>query len=537
MDSVTRPWQDAVADPRGAHVAIARITASGSDLFVMTADRRDTLPLLVGSGDARPLAWSPDGRWLLATVSRTLDDGTFDTDLYALSTHGAVIRRAIDTTARRAVIEAAWSPDGTRIAWVARVGLERQLEVFASDVEGHGLVNLSRHPADDQHITWSPSGDLVAFTSARDGNAELYAASLRENKLWRLTFDPAQDDRAAFSGDARLIAFESTRGGAVGVYVMPALGGDARQIGRASPFSMARWRGAGRYVDRVRVGVPDRVSPGDTARLTLIALDQFEEPVATGTPQWAMLDSGVARLVLDSASGARLVARRSGLARVVGHVGRWRFDTAYVHIGDESVSLLGDTTSPRPAWRPLGVPLPTMTSDANGLIVLRADREWESGMLSRSSVPMLPRLTVAATLELPLGSARDPATSMAISLVAVEDSTAIDVAAPQFLRLVTFAWNADAGRFVYAVGREVFTEAAPTTAALTGLRLLIRIEPDSTVSFGLDGQQRWRSTLRVPDASRQPGAQVWIAGRATGDRVRVGRVRLVLAGRTPNADP
>ena len=109
---------------------------------------------------------------------------------------------------------------------VARVGAERQREVYVSLADGSDVQNVSRHPADDFHIAWSGDGALLAFTSMRDGNAELYALGVDEGRLWRLTRDPAQDDRAAYSTSGRVVAFESTReswrtiGGAIYLVVL-----------------------------------------------------------------------------------------------------------------------------------------------------------------------------------------------------------------------------------------------------------------------------------------------------------------------------
>lgn len=524
IDSLRRPGERPLVAPRGQRVAVERTTPAGSDLVIVSADRRDTIPILVGMGDARALGWSPDGRWLLASLARGA--GSFDAELLAFGDDaGRLVRRPIDTTPGRSVMEAAWSPDGARIAWVARVGAERQLEVFVSRADGSNARNVSRHPADDQHIAWAPSGDLLAFTSTRDGNAELYAASFLESRLWRLTFDPAQDDAPSFSNDGRLIAFESTRGGAAGVFVMPALGGDARLIESRVPLTVVRWAGQEpRYVDRVLIEQSPASQGGDTVVLRLTALDQFDESLSPQAVEWLVLDSAIAHAATSAGNDMRLVGRRPGLVRVAGTVGRWRHDTTFVRIGDQPVPLLESESSVLRRWRAIGAPVPIASGDQR--ILLRSDREWDSGILSRSTVPLLPGFVFESALELPLRGARDPATTVSVALVAPEDSSTIDPAAPQFLRYASFSWSADARRYAYAVGREVFTEPAGDSGqALLNLRL--RVERDSTVSFAVDGRERWRSTLRV--LGRQGSrAHIWISGRATGSDVHVGGVRAFL---------
>jgi DNA-binding SARP family transcriptional activator len=524
IDSVSRPWANPRTSPSGRHVAIERVTAAGSDLFVVSADRRDTTSLAVGNEDAHAFGWSPDGRWLLATTGGS--EAPFDRQLVAFRVAGGRFeRRIVDPTVARSVVEAAWSPDGSRIAWVSRVGAERQLEVFVANADGRNVRNVSRAPADDQHIAWSPDGQLLAFTSVRDGNAELYALSFPENRLWRLTSDAAQDDAARFSTNGRLIAFESTRGGAAAVYVMPALGGDARRVEAARPISVVKWIGRpARYIDRVLIEQPQRVRRGDTSTFRLVALDQFDEAIVAGDVEWTVLDSLVARRLPGEDESLRIVARNDGIARVAASVGGWRFDTAIVALGNSRITLLRSAGNPALSWQALGAPRPAFSSTG---IALLSDREWDSGILSRDVVPLVPGLAMQAVLDLPLADLGDPLANSSVALVAPEDTSTIDADAPQFLRYASLRWNAESGRIFYAVGREVFSEAA-SVVVQNGSRFSIelRIEDDSTVSFRVAGRERWRSSLRILEARQSARAQVWISTRATGNRARLTNVSL-----------
>ena len=531
VDSLARPWTGAIVSPRRQHVAVARTTAAGSDTYVISADRRDTIAVARGRGDSRPLGWSPDGRRLLATTSRTLPDGTFDNDLVVFAVESARELIVVDSSDLRSVTEAVWSPDGSRLAWVARTGAQRQTDVFVSLADGSALQNVSRHPADDQHITWSPDGELLAFTSTRDGNAELYAFSVREARLWRLTRDPAQDDASAFSANGRLIAFESTRGAAAGVYVMPALGGEAVRVAESSALSVQRWRGGrARFVDHVRVQAPGILEPGDTATLRVLGFDQFDEPIRVHGATVEILAGGYATLQkpVDSSAGAwTIVARSPGTVRVVGNVGRWRFDTTEVRVGAPS-DVLGSSVRDQSDWLPLGRPQPTIADDARRTIVLNADREWESGMLSRRSVSLVPGLALSATIDAPFSAPGDAAMAVSVAIVAPENVATIDSIAPQFLRYASFSWSAEASRLVYSVGREVHTEPAAVLGR-GSVVVRLRVEQDSTVAFLVNGAQRWRSTLRVITPRNESRAQLWLGGRATANRVILSEASASLA--------
>ena len=538
VDSLSRPWTSAVPAPRGVRVALTRRTVRGVDLYVMSRDRRDSVVLLSDQGAITTLGWSPDGSWLLAARSPLVARGSFDIGLVAFRVNGRTadgrpLALPIDTASGHAVVEALWSPDGSHIAWVARVGAEPQTEVFTCLADGSDARDLSRSPADDYHIAWAPDGDLLAFTSTRDGNAELYAADLLEDRLWRLTNNVAHDDHAAFSADGRTLAFESTRRGVFGVYVMPALGGQARLVGGSRPMELVGWRGQRpRFVDHIQVEERS-VAVGDSARLTLHAFDDLGDTVAVHRIQWRILDGALARFTSDSdtASTMRTIQGvRTGLARVVAAVGRWRSDTALIRVGSEQVSLLqenfGDGLD---RWRVLGDPAPSAGELQNPSLLLRAGRDWDSGILSRGTVPIVPGLTVQASIAAPWGTAPDVFTETSLGLVAPEDFASIDSSAPQFLRLASVSWKGASGRLAYAVGKEIFTE--PTgESGRTSRRFAIRVEDDSTVSFFVDGARRWRSTLRLT-ARSGTHVQLWIAGRATHDMVRVSAISAALAAR------
>ena len=538
VDSLSKSWTSALPSPRGTRVAMTRRSPQGADLYVVSRDRRDSVVLLSAQGGVTSLGWSPDGGWLLASHSQSATRGGFDIGLIAFRMDARSIDGRsvlpIDTVHGHAVVEAAWSPDGAHIAWVARVGVEHQTEVFSCLADGSGVRNLSRSPAEDYHIAWSPDGDLLAFTSTRDGNAELYAADFVENRLWRLTQNVAHDDHATFSADGRTLAFESTRQGFSGVYVMPALGGQARLVGGAVPTEVSGWRvRRSPFIDHVLVDAGD-VAVGDAEALRLRAFDDFGDSVPARHVEWRLLDTELLRFAgvdVDTTSTTRtVVGLRPGLARVVATVGRWRSDTVFVRVGSIQVSLLQDDFANNlERWRVLGEPRPIQAGKAQSRsLVLRAGRDWESGLLSTRLVPMAPGLTVDATFNAPWSSAPDVLTESSLALVAPEDYAAIDSTAPQFLRLASVSWKGAAGRFIYAVGKEIFTE--PVTGSQSS-RFTMHVEDDGTVSFFVDDSRRWRSTLRITAPQSGTRAQLWISGRATKDLVRVTSVSVALSAR------
>jgi TolB protein len=96
-----------------------------------------------------------------------------------------------------------------RVAFLRIAPTDATLYIANSDGTGERAVtkpgSLNYNPA------WSPRGDWIAFTSEREGSADLFRMHPDGNGLERLTDDPAFDDQAAFSPDEKKIVFVSTR--------------------------------------------------------------------------------------------------------------------------------------------------------------------------------------------------------------------------------------------------------------------------------------------------------------------------------------
>ncbi|MBI1873210.1 MAG: PD40 domain-containing protein, partial [Acidobacteria bacterium] len=106
---------------------------------------------------------------------------------------------------------------------------------------------LSAYPA------LSPDGKLVAYASDRagEGSLDIWVRQVAGGEAIRLTRDREDEYEPSFSADGSAIVFRSERGGG-GVYIVSALGGEARLVaqgGRQPRFSpdgrwIAFWTGA-----------------------------------------------------------------------------------------------------------------------------------------------------------------------------------------------------------------------------------------------------------------------------------------------------
>ena len=88
-----------------------------------------------------------------------------------------------------------------------------ELGLFIANADGTNEHPLLSPPDVDYDAAWSADGTWIAFTSERNGSADIYRVHPDGSGLERLTDSPAYDDQAAVSPDGRQIVFVTTRAG------------------------------------------------------------------------------------------------------------------------------------------------------------------------------------------------------------------------------------------------------------------------------------------------------------------------------------
>jgi TolB protein len=128
---------------------------------------------------------------------------------------------------REPIISPAWSPDGSRIAYVSFE--QRKSIVFLHEMSGQRRI-LANFEGSNSAPAWAPGGERLAVVLSKDGVAQIYTLRAEGGEPDRLTFSNAIDTEPSFSPDGKWLLFTSDRGGSPQIYRMPAGGGNAERV-------------------------------------------------------------------------------------------------------------------------------------------------------------------------------------------------------------------------------------------------------------------------------------------------------------------
>ena len=194
--------------------------ARAGDIWTIRADGTRARPLL---RRAYSPAWSPDGSRLAFVSSRTGDE-----EIYVSNADGTGVTRL--TRLPGPDLSPAWSSDGRRLAW------SRDAEIWTMSVSGavkRRLVGKAKVWHEHHSPAWRGTSLVYSSTRVSAFNTELFRAPAK-----RLTFTRGSDgvlgddSMPDFTPDGRRIFFTSNRDQQGEIYVMNANGSGQKRLTR-----------------------------------------------------------------------------------------------------------------------------------------------------------------------------------------------------------------------------------------------------------------------------------------------------------------
>jgi TolB protein len=224
--------------PDGRAIAFTSFLAGNQELFVMAADGGHERSVTPGVHWVDGFSWAPDSRrivfWTRTTeppiklhFQNIPEPLVTDYDLlqiHVTSVDGGTpkvlmkpasfpTRGNADTLMSLAFggvgdWQAAWSPDGSRIAFVSTRDLPKQIYTINSDGSSQKRLTSA---GDNSAPVWSPDGRRIAFLSNRDGIDRIYIMNADGSQQIRLTSRDLGSGQSGpvWSPEGRRIAYAS----------------------------------------------------------------------------------------------------------------------------------------------------------------------------------------------------------------------------------------------------------------------------------------------------------------------------------------
>lgn len=192
---------------RSAGVGLDTSSAQNTSIEIMNADGTAKRTLFHRAGfSAFSGVWSPSGNEIALSVGRYFRAAGLPPGQIALiKPDGSDFRLIVDDEVNNGF--PTWSPDGTRLAF------KRGKQLVIMSLADRKVVPLTAGVHYDNFPQWSPKGDVIMFTSDRDGDFELYTVRPDGTGVRRLTNARGNDAHSVWCSDGEWIVFSSSRMG------------------------------------------------------------------------------------------------------------------------------------------------------------------------------------------------------------------------------------------------------------------------------------------------------------------------------------
>ncbi len=136
------------------------------------------------------------------------------------------------------IMSPAWSPDGTRMAYVSFQNKKPILFVQSLSANKQPAP-VANYRGSNSAPAWTPDGRQLAAVLTKDGGSQIYLMNADGANLRRITFSGGIDTEPFFTPDGQSIYFTSDRGGSPQIYRMPVSGGEPVRISFEGDYNVS----------------------------------------------------------------------------------------------------------------------------------------------------------------------------------------------------------------------------------------------------------------------------------------------------------
>ena len=130
-------------------------------------------------------------------------------------------------SSKEPIISPAWSPDGSKIAYVSFE--KKKPIIFVQSLSGQRTM-LANFKGNNSAPAWAPDGNKLAIVLTYGANSQIYTINADGSNLKQLTKSSAIDTEPTWSTDAKWIYFSSDRGGKPQIYKVSSNGGEPQRV-------------------------------------------------------------------------------------------------------------------------------------------------------------------------------------------------------------------------------------------------------------------------------------------------------------------